>query len=201
MNSNQVCVYCQATPATTDDHVPPKNLFRDQDKKKLQLRTVPSCESCNNSNSVNETRFRDVIALMAGPASAEEVYEAFLRSLNYEPSKRGRILRDAYRNKHGELVWATVSSPLVETVTKVAKGLHFIAFGKPWPIKARIDTYLDPKEQLQELKNDNATQHVSMGEPFAYSFIDDSGTSIWWLHFYGKLEAIVSFEPPIGQVL
>src|SRR5207249_3346747 len=109
-------VYCQSVEATTDDHLPPKSLFRDEDKKNLQLKTVPACRGCNNSNAVNETRLRDVVALMAGPGSAKEVYQAFVRSLNYEPSKRARILKETHRNAHGRLVWATRASPLVDTV-------------------------------------------------------------------------------------
>jgi hypothetical protein len=190
----RICVYCQSARAVTKDHVPPKNLFRDEDKKKLQLVKVPACKACNNGNSANETRFRDVVAVMAGPSSAKEVYDAFRRSLDYEPSKRGRILADSYRNTKGRLVWKTENTPLIETVSKVAKGLHFIGLGRPWPLDARIDVYLDPGEKLQDLRESRETQHVSLGVPFSYSFVEEDDTSIWWLHFHNKLEAIVVFE-------
>jgi hypothetical protein len=128
-----VCVYCHPADATTDDHVPPKNLFRAEDRQKLQLMTVPACAACNNDNSTNETRFQDVIAVMAGPADGKEVYEAFVRSLDKESSKRKRILADTYHNDRAALVWKTSLDPLCETVIKIAKGLHYRELEKPWP--------------------------------------------------------------------
>jgi hypothetical protein len=195
-NKTGDCVYCQAAPATSGDHVPPKSLFRDEDKAKLQLVKVPACDACNNGNSTNETRFRDVIALMSGPADAKEVYEAFVRSLDHETSKRKKILLDTYRNEKGDLVWQTSIHPLLETVIKVAKGLHYVELGRSWPLAAQIEAHIDPIEALDDLRETKDVQHKKMGDPFSFAFIARDGVSIWWLHFHNRLSAIVAFEEP-----
>ena len=46
MRAMQLCIYCQANPAETADHVPPKGLFKEP---RPNLITVPACSVCNSS--------------------------------------------------------------------------------------------------------------------------------------------------------
>jgi hypothetical protein len=188
-----MCVYCQAAPATTEDHVPPKSLFPKNLWATLVV-TVPACDSCNSGNSANENRFRDVIAVMAGPTAGKNTYAKFKKTLQHEAGKRGKILADSYRNLDGALVWKTSINPLVESVEKIAKGLHYRELDKPWPLAATVDVYIDPTETVAELKNGTATEHRAIGPDFSYSYRAEDGVSIWWLDFHSKLKAIVVFE-------
>lgn len=53
------CVYC-AAPAITRDHVPPKALL--EEPWPPNLRTVPACEACNGSWSLDEQYLALVLA-------------------------------------------------------------------------------------------------------------------------------------------
>ena len=55
----RACTYCDQ-PATTRDHVPPKNLF---EPPRPQLITVPSCAACNKGASLDDEYFPTVVAL------------------------------------------------------------------------------------------------------------------------------------------
>ena len=51
----QVCIYCQTNPKETNDHVPPKGLFREP--RPSNLITVPACLKCNNGFSGDDDYF------------------------------------------------------------------------------------------------------------------------------------------------
>jgi hypothetical protein len=53
------CAYCGSENANTDDHIPPKNIFRDP--KPATLRSVKACLDCNGGPSDDDEYFRDVI--------------------------------------------------------------------------------------------------------------------------------------------
>jgi len=58
---NGICVYCGRQGRVTDHHIPPKNLFSEDDR--TNLIKVPSCESCNNQASKDDEYFRLVLTL------------------------------------------------------------------------------------------------------------------------------------------
>ncbi|HEY3790114.1 MAG TPA: hypothetical protein VGL71_14740 [Urbifossiella sp.] len=53
---NRPCAYCAVGRETTDDHVPPKNLFGDPKPK--DLITVPCCEECRRPTTKVDEYFR-----------------------------------------------------------------------------------------------------------------------------------------------
>ena len=79
-SENLVCVYC-GEPATTEDHVPPKNLFP---SNTTGLIKVPACLSCNNDSSKDDEFFRCVLVnddrVYQNP-EAGEIVAAYERSL------------------------------------------------------------------------------------------------------------------------
>ena len=74
------CTYC-LRPATTEDDVPPKSLFR---RPRLSLVTVPSCLECNQGLSLDDEYFRTSIVLrrdVQDHPDASEIYENAMRGL------------------------------------------------------------------------------------------------------------------------
>lgn len=53
--SEKLCIYCRKNLADSKDHIPPKNLFLNPRPK--DLITVPSCEKCNRSFSLDDEYF------------------------------------------------------------------------------------------------------------------------------------------------
>src|SRR5262249_6151706 len=50
-----LCIYCLANPRETNDHIPPKGLFREP--RPSNLITVPACYRCNSSFSGDDDYF------------------------------------------------------------------------------------------------------------------------------------------------
>ena len=51
----RMCIYCQANPQESADHVPPKGLFKEP--RPQNLITVPACVKCNESFSSDDCYF------------------------------------------------------------------------------------------------------------------------------------------------
>lgn len=82
------CIYCGKTGQVTDDHVPPKNLF----SKPLpnNLITVPACDPCNKSFSMDDEYFRLKMALnteVYGHPDVDANLPAIYRSLQRPKAK------------------------------------------------------------------------------------------------------------------
>jgi hypothetical protein len=60
---SNICVICGVSPATTDEHVPPRCFFKGLSG---QFRTVPACSSCNNGSSKDDEELRLYISLQIG---------------------------------------------------------------------------------------------------------------------------------------
>ena len=85
----RVCVYCGGD-ADTDDHVPPKNLFRSP--RPSTLITVPSCTPCNLGKSKDDEYFRMMIAFRhdVDHPDAAAARDSALRSLDRHEASRFR---------------------------------------------------------------------------------------------------------------
>jgi hypothetical protein len=85
-----MCTYCPAE-ATTEDHVPPRNLFA---AAPAGLVTVPSCEPCNLGASKDDEYFRLAITPrldVDGHPDAMRAREVVIRSLA-RPEARGFLM-------------------------------------------------------------------------------------------------------------
>ena len=140
-----VCVYCGIAGAITSDHVPPKCLFPTQSR--VNLITVPSCQSCNASFQSDDEYFRLVLSLRAdlpeGPA-AEFLREATKRALR-RPEASGFLASVmqaiAHRSIHSSGGIYLGQAPTLDvnyrrmtsTASRIVKGLFAHIFHKPLP--------------------------------------------------------------------
>jgi len=69
---NKICYWC-GEPATSKDHVPPKNLFPPE--KRVNLHTVPACEKHNEVFSPIDDRFKFYLQAIA--SENEDAFELF----------------------------------------------------------------------------------------------------------------------------
>jgi len=91
-HNTKLCIYC-GKEADTDEHIPPKNLFppgyRDD------LISVPACDSCNKSYTLDDEYFRDVLARwekVINQPSSQYIQKNFLASLK-KPQQRGKLIQ------------------------------------------------------------------------------------------------------------
>ena len=147
-----ICTYCGAPEGTTRDHVPPRGLFA---KPRPDLVTVPCCEQCRKSQSLDDEYFLRMISMKSGIAdspSATMARDSALRALR-KPSKRGfareflRSTKDlAAYSPAGIYLGQTTSydvglNRLCNVIERTTYGLYFHEFGQRLPDDHRCKTY------------------------------------------------------------
>lgn len=123
-----ICIYCQAREGGTRDHVPPKQLLRKP--YPTNLLTVPSCNECNSSFSLDEEYFRlMVIGLLCHTPEAELLFDGPLsRSMNRRPHLEDLMF--ASLSPEGGGVALDVDYNRIHRIAdKIAKGLRFATKG------------------------------------------------------------------------
>ena len=142
--ATQMCVYCGSAPATTHDHVPPKNLFP---RPRPQLITVPSCAEHNKGAAKDDEYFRlsvvvnkDAAFHPAAHQSWQTTYRglqrpqasgfklAFLKSLEQAPvfSRGGLYLGET-------MTYAVDSKRQAQVVARTIRGLYYDQTGRILP--------------------------------------------------------------------
>jgi hypothetical protein len=187
------CVYCAKSPGIEGDHVPPEGFFPHSERAAMTVIKVPSCSACNRAQSDAEEEFRDVLAMLQGPASAE-VYQKFRRSLTWEP-KRRRVVA-AISRRGGSLVYSTLKVKYRDMFIKVAKGLYFHEFGPAAPPSYLANAWLDPRDRGDRYRNTPGVVVRKLAPSFTYIYVGSPDVSIWWFDFAGRAMAMATIEKP-----
>jgi hypothetical protein len=206
-------VYCGVRPGTTADHVPPKNIF--PSPRPDTLITVPCCEDCRRTQSVDDEYFRTMLALrqdVAANPTAEQIVDSVERALQKPQKARfsDAILRSAQKVSlwsPSGLYAGTGHTFNVDTrrldsvVRRTMLGLHYRETNHRVPdgyeprvycVDAFTDLSIKQAAEVQRLV-DVATSgsRRSIGERvFAYwyqSFADKPEASVWAFLFYTRV--------------
>lgn len=134
-DSIKVCLYCKET-ATTKDHVPPKSLLEKPFPNNLL--TIPACKRCNQSFSLDEEYFLNVLCeissntdLLAKKSPNGNVYKARLRS----PKLNNRIESSLCIRDDGRVMFQTEFIRIKRVIEKIALGLYFSCYKRKSDIK------------------------------------------------------------------
>lgn len=134
---DHLCAICGVNPATTKDHVPPKNLFpkpRPQD-----LITVPACACCNNGSSVEDEDFRTYLSLLIGKQTdlMERLWLQSKKSLDRRTQTRTSFLESikslgaTHQTNLGERIAFEIPARVYTIVfERVVRGLYYHHFGE-----------------------------------------------------------------------
>jgi len=133
----QRCVYCGTKPGSTNDHVPPDQMF--PDPKPSNLITVPACDECNKGFQKDEDYFRGLFGLfgvIGAPIEREapDFWDKVGRGLERSPALK-RTIANSLRsgtmvNPGGEEVgrWIEVEDNwhrVAALIAKCVRGLYF----------------------------------------------------------------------------
>jgi hypothetical protein len=185
---SQECAYCGA-PATSRDHVPPKNLFPGI---KLNLITVPACERHNNERAGLDEQFREIVSLAVGVLTDEQraLWAQSLKALNRASSRKARIIESARpvlgTDQTAVLLDGTVISEMAE---RLVRGLYWHHFQSRLSDNVQIRTVMMNLEDVGELANGLDIVVVADGQ-FAYAygrFPGDLTISMWVMLFHNGL--------------
>jgi hypothetical protein len=120
-DGSRLCVYCHG-PANTQDHAPPRCLFRKP--RPSNLITLPACRACNSGFSFHESLVKALLAITTSNPDFAIERERVARSLARD--KRLRSTIDSARRPDGNY---ELSGPILDSVERVmrktAQGLFF----------------------------------------------------------------------------
>jgi len=124
-NQPNTCSYC-GVKANTRDHVPSKNLL--EKPFPINLLTIPSCDKCNNSYSLDEEYFLNVLVevsenptLMSKKRIGGSVFKARERSKGLKE----RIEDSLIQSEDGMLYFQSESDRIKRVIEKNAFGLFY----------------------------------------------------------------------------
>jgi hypothetical protein len=214
-STNQKCIFCQERIATTDDHIPPKNLF--PKPRPSNLITVPACDQCNIGTSSDDEYLRLTIVVRDDThehTSAKQAWKTAYRGLSRKTQPRlaykliENIKRvDSYSEAGiylGKRTILNIDYTRVEAIlNKIVRGLFYHVVGNPLP-----NSYMVKVFALEGLTDEVRTdaklampiQIVMEQSPtiigdnvFSYRhkfFEDDDFAAIWLIEFYSCYRVI-----------
>ena len=206
MSRSPSCIYC-GNLATTRDHIPPKNLFRNPCS---DLITVPACGQCNNLESKDDEYFRNTICLeerVAEHPSGKERMRKVVKSLKRTEATglRKSMVGDLRRIPRlsesglylGEIYSSKIAYPrIVRVIQRITKGLFYYHFNRTLPKDCEILVYGMPVTQnpecletILELIKETYSNPINVIEEgvFYYRYAvanDHPEATVWGLAFF-----------------
>ena len=158
MKDSGICYWCGA-PASSDEHVPPKNLF--PKAKRKNLITVRSCSEHNEKLTKEDELFRFYIqACSDSPESLKLFSDKTMRS--FERHEAAKLLDAIFKDSHP--VWMTGGETRALKVSperqqlyfeKIIRGLFFHIFGRRMngTVAAASPSFIAPSLDYGALSN------------------------------------------------
>jgi hypothetical protein len=193
-----VCVICGARPATTREHVPPQGFFKGMSG---QLRTVPSCNICNNGSSEDDETLRNYISAQIGKQTdgAKNLWEKGAhKSLRRSNKLRSELLRTLQEvevtNEDGtsttRLGFIVPVSLYQRVFERVTRGLYFWHTCKILPPDTPVKiNLLNNAPKLSRIEQQLLAKHSISDGAFEYSFIldhENSCNGVWLFAVHGS---------------
>ena len=156
----------------TKDHVPPKNLYLENNKPK-NLKTLRACLSCNNKFALDEEYFLDLMIIMNAYRNpiAEEKMQERSRVIKRKPAYHQRIKKalglDDYASAGGlylgKIHTMSIDYERRKIITeKIIRGLHYLKYQER--IEGKIDLYF-PNDLYKPSKMSPVMPQTILKEP------------------------------------
>jgi hypothetical protein len=196
----QQCVYCGMKPGTTNDHVPPDQMF--PDPKPSNLITVPACYECNKGFQKDEDYFRGLFGFIGPPIerNAPDFWAKVKRGLERSPALQ-RTIADSLRsgtmvNPDGKKVgqWIKVEDNwhrVTALIAKCVRGLYFFesSLALPQTVEIECPQHSECSIDLGTLYSSTRRGKRDWPGVFEYRYCiaaDDPTASGWILAFYRR---------------
>jgi len=193
---SEICVICGCRPATTQDHVPPKGLFKGLS---AQLITVPACSTCNNGASSDDEDLRFYISMQVGkqtPGAAALWDQGAHKSIKRKTTLRASVVDSAHELQTIDADGKPVSRIAVEVPIRIyqavfertTRGLYFFHTGRILP--RHVPVVVKPLDGVPDLDAPDFRsfkQHAIGGDACVYKFgiaEEQRDGSLWLYGFY-----------------
>ncbi len=205
--NKKICFNC-GNPATTRDHIPPKNLFAKP--RPSNLITVPACEACNGDTKLDDEYFRLMVASAHGvnKAASRVVFQRIIPRSKDRPALLKNFMDecrsiDMFSSGGIYVGEGNAYEPdrdrITPIINKVVKGLFYVETGERLD-RAIVHDYVANPEFPEDFKNILCSLPLTdIGEgAFSYRYFmseDDPRDSFWFLMFYDAVLFMVKTEP------
>jgi hypothetical protein len=215
-----LCYLCGERQATTDDHVPPQNLF--PNNAQFKGFKVPACRDCNNGLAKDDEYLRDVLTMGCINADALQVLrEKTIPSMRrpwaqlQRVRKQDRILARTFQapmNSPGglhlqpKLAIQFDTERIDRVCARIVRGLYYELAKQPFAKECEIVPKLLSANQV----GDRIEELKQLGYPVAgyagddmffyamWGLLEDRYmTSTWLLRFYNEVTALVFVKGPM----
>ena len=208
------CTYCGQVKEVTDDHIPPKSIYKDPMPSCLP--TVKSCAECNQGSSEDDEYFRDTVLkyhAVSGKPQAKKQLAAMYRAATI-PQKRkytDRTISAFIKTdvmSSGGIYLGTVPAYRIErqrlesAVERYVRGLYRYDTKLRLPDDRHIKVIINPevlyrwRQQIEDLLAGARSKTIQEGV-FWYSWQpleDKPETSFWLLVFYDSFPIIAVID-------
>jgi len=201
----QLCAICGAAAATTDDHVPPKNLF--PKPRPNDLITVPACLRCNNVGSKHDEEFRVFVSIQLGMESDTTTKlwkNGALRSIHHNNRLRNHLINNSWEVDVKTPAGISLGTRRAVAVPmrshnavcdRIARGLYFHHYTEI--LGSRVSCRVAPLEsipsEMAPILGQMSFNSIARGA-FCYRYgraAESPLDSIWLLLFYEKYPVLV----------
>ena len=206
----EICAICGGV-ASTDDHIPPQNLYPKPRPPNLQLHTVPACKSCNNGASADDEEFKMIVGVSIGDVqpNLDEIVLS-LRSTMAANGRLDRVIRSGkptpkvdYRpDAPGSVAISFEGPSYVRVVERMIRGLYWRERMYPLGLGASVQV-IDPTRLHSDLVTlfkdllPSLTPKFLNDDTFCYMVgFSSDGSSVWALQMFGRHTVFGIAAPP-----
>ena len=183
------CIYCGSKEGLTKDHIPPKSLF--VNPRPSNLITVPCCNHCNNSFSMDDEYMQVMFSMRLGVHKKNAVkknWDKILRNLGRSESKGFyqsiiKSIKQVDVKTMDDIQLGKISTyeidynRITNVSDRIIKGLYYTTKKEILPLEYHVDSFLleqiDINDNLSELSNKffqalSTATEIKIGETFSY---------------------------------
>ncbi|UQI42168.1 hypothetical protein [Vreelandella venusta] len=208
----QLCVLCGVREASRKgDHLPPQSLYPKPRKPNVELHKVPACQECNNPAGVDDEEFKIIIGLTTGEfrSNGAEIIDSMGRTIGFNKRLARQIFstkKETYADRGTGILEPVVAvqfdtKAYQNVICRMVKGFYWRETGQIMDnstvIQVLPTTALQQKLALSfRSLMDSLEPRLLNDNTFAYKYvIDDDGSSIWGMQFFGKHTVFALAEP------
>jgi hypothetical protein len=194
------CAYCGGA-ASTREHVVPKNLYIPEDRKALQLQTIPACKKCNGdkalvdetllyylSADIDSSQHEKAKPLLLGPTSRAAARNQ-VRMLDkfYDGKTVPSFTRDG---DYDAPAWAVEIDfdPVYKAVEWITRGMHWLVFKEIPEISTLgvyvVDRYQRKDVMVKSLSAGGFQAHFKQGEQYGCTWGETPSGVMYWYHVF-----------------
>jgi hypothetical protein len=207
------CIYCRS-PANTRDHVPPQ-VFLERPFP-INYRTVPACQTCNASWSLDEQYMAVVLAKISShPSLIKKLEDGGIvdRTLMASPKFDAALLNALSVADDGRLWLRIETERLKRIVTKIGYGLFCLTYGHAEAFQNFVPHYvLGPGDKIPDHlvaaqlywpgtrhKKWTKVQDGIFSYLFAKGWTNADPPLYCLMNFHDTVLAVIACPPPTGR--